>query len=235
MRVPALCALTLFVAVACGDSQRGSLDSAINVGGAAGGAGPGSGGAGGADASAAGGAPGGGAGGGAAGGAGGGGRGGAGGTGAAGATAGLMQPPPCLRDLFAACPTEGACQARKTDGGIPEQQCFASGVKVLYSGNQSCSEQIAMSLVQVRRADGAPCYTLEVSLSPRAQACEQSQYTWRNPAGHIVATGSTSAGMGLMLNVQCATTGASMSCSGAGCPPSWFPVTASNCVPGSCP
>jgi hypothetical protein len=177
--------------------------------------------------------------------AGGGGRGGAGGTaasaggssgssgssGSTDAAPGLVQLPSCLRDLYAGCPATGACQAQKTDAGAPERICFTSGVKILYSGEQGCTDRGAMTLVQVRKASAAPCYTLEIAVSPRASGCEQSMYTWRNPLGHIVASGTL---QGAMLSVQCATDGAQFSCMGSGCPPEWFPQALPACTAGTC-
>jgi hypothetical protein len=108
----------------------------------------------------------------------------------AGGSAGAHQLPSCFLNLFAACPTEGACQRDNATGN----SCYPSGVKVAAKrGSLLCGTAAPNSDVfqDVFKPDGTLCYTTQYSL---LRGCESGEMTWRNASGDVVATRSSGPG-----------------------------------------
>jgi hypothetical protein len=120
-----------------------------------------------------------------------------------------LAPPSCLRALFAACPTDGACRSAPTDaGGQPTLYCYANGAQAEYTHREACTGD-GRDVLQVRKPDGSLCYTFEVSGVLLAQACESATYTWTDASGQVIATG----GSGLtQTSVTCAGSSEGVSC-----------------------
>jgi hypothetical protein len=116
--------------------------------------------------------------------------------------------PDCLKNLIAACPTEGECTQTAVDGG--SEAVFASGVHATFTTQpmpQGLSYCFGTStVVTVRRPDGSDCYSLE-SYAYTSTACEYTNLIWRDASGATVATGSTGGGSGAALVTSIACTG----------------------------
>ena len=143
---------------------------------------------------------------------GGGGIGGGGGAGGRGGAGGSGESPPipaCLAPFAAACPIAGTC----TWGGGSRVRrrlpfyCFGSGTRLTREVTIACTTEPPMptnevNKVTVRKPDGSVCYTLEWTCACQFQ-CEGA-VTWKDPAGQVVATGTTSVA------------GKSITCAGSG-------------------
>lgn len=116
--------------------------------------------------------------------------------------------PDCLKNLLAACPTEGECTRTPVDGG--SEAVFASGVHATFTTQpmpQGLSYCFGTStVVTVRKPDGSDCYSLE-SYAYTSTACEYTNLIWRDASGATVATGSTGGGSGAALVTSIACTG----------------------------
>jgi hypothetical protein len=164
------------------------------------------------------------------------GGGGSGGGGAGGSVATTWAPPSCLGDLFAACPMDGECHYA---AGVGLEYCFASGTSVDYVTSHTCgASDVTSDKYTVNKSDGSLCYTFEAVWHP---SCEfVAQWSWKNAAGEVVATGSGDWGQGTHAGVQCAAGGASVTCSGGSCPFSGLtgalgPFGPTTCSAGTCP
>jgi hypothetical protein len=127
--------------------------------------------------------------------------GGSGGT--AGADGGLipspLEFPGCLSDLLSAC----SAGARATitsmlSTGYPNGDC----------GN--------FTVVTVWKPDGSLCYTFEEH-DPIAYDCSRALWTWKDPTGRIVATGTHDTGYRSKGQITCAWDDAATTCTGATC------------------
>jgi hypothetical protein len=152
--------------------------------------------------------------------------GGEGGPGAGGGSG--LDLPRCLQDLLQACPARGGCVQQ--NGALP-QICYDSGVRVNYTISGTCMST-GRSVAEVTSADGTPCYSLETSNVFPQHACEDGNYTWRTPAGQVVATGTFEYGAGTYIRIQCEATGEMTMCDPSNCPVN-FPF--GNCASGLCP
>jgi hypothetical protein len=112
---------------------------------------------------------------------------GPGGTTGTGGTGGAakLDLPDCVQALVAACPTTLFCVVATTDGGFASDICFQSGVRATFSGNITGTGS-GPKVVQVTKADGSPCYSMETSLF----GGEVYRYVWKDAGGQTVATGS---------------------------------------------
>ncbi len=138
------------------------------------------------------------------GGMGGGGRGGAGGSGSGtggvgvggtgGYFAGDLELPACVKNLVAACATGGTCTSEQTDGGAVSELCFASGVGATFSG------AVFPKTVRVTKADGSLCYSFETYLI----GGELLQYTWKDAAGEVIASGTDTPFETPSFKIRCA-------------------------------
>jgi hypothetical protein len=148
------------------------------------------------------------------GGAGGGGRGGSSG-GATGGAAGQgyndLTLPDCVTTLIASCATAGMCTAVRPGGGATSDIYFASGVHVAYTG--ALAKDGDTQVLNVTNADGSPCYSFETTWGHVVPNMDvEMSYTWRDPAGRVVATGSTfSIDLMTSTGITC-TSGAHVSC-----------------------
>jgi len=116
--------------------------------------------------------------------------------------------PDCLKNLMAACPTDGECTRTTVDAGS-EEYAFDSGVRVTSTTQPMPGFNYCFggpTVVTVRKPDGSVCYSLE-SYAFIQQACEYSTLTWRDASGATVATGSTGPGSGAASNPSIACTG----------------------------
>src|SRR5262245_18631145 len=164
-----------------------------------------------------------------------GGRGGmnaAGGMGGSGGNA-IPTPPSCLAQLFAVCPIDGACVSHAGDAGVPDRYCFASGTRAEYTQKSSCQGQ-PTDVMTVTKPDG----TLSFTVTTNWLGCEVGNYTWRNAAEIVVATGSTqgfgTGGIG-GPGVQCAQTGETATCTyDQGCPVVGLWFANPTCPNGTC-
>ena len=139
--------------------------------------------------------------------------------------------PPCLQQLMTACPTQGACV--RESGRI----CYASGAKVVLESEVACSGmQVGNRQYRVLRTDGSLCYTLEISALIPWHACEDGHYTWRDPAGQVVATGGFYYSGMSGRSASCAQSGQGVSCQNQDCRNVPFPGLGeeASCIPGSC-
>ncbi|HET6283621.1 MAG TPA: hypothetical protein VFH73_21885 [Polyangia bacterium] len=119
---------------------------------------------------------------------------------------GRIQVPSCLRTLFAACLTDGVCHSNTTDGGgPPTRYCFANGVQADYMRIGAC-EGNGRVVLEVRKPDGALCYTNEVAVGV---ICESQTFTWKDPSGRVIATGSSDMNATML---HCASGGESVNC-----------------------
>lgn len=131
--------------------------------------------------------------------------------------------PPAL--LFAACPPfSGSCRAP-----VPDQfpVCYATGIVADDQSQNGCTGQ-GRGRATVTRVDGSLCYTVENEIG---YFCESETLTWKDAAGHVVATGSYSMSPS---KVTCADGTPETICAGFGeCLGShWFNPA---CQPGACP
>jgi hypothetical protein len=136
----------------------------------------------------------------------------------------------CLHDLFAACPTSGACSSNATDGGPATLYCYADGVQADQTSNPTCNG--GSIVTHVRKPDGSPCYTQEVSIT---DACELYTTTWRDPSGAVVATEQSAI---FSKTVTCAGSGETFTCTDptVDTPCLLGPLEPNlNCQPGVCP
>jgi hypothetical protein len=116
------------------------------------------------------------------------GRGGAGGgTAGSGGGTGDLELPDCVKALVAPCATAGTCTWERTDGGALSEICFDSGVRASFMGDYAAGAGIRV--VQVKKADGAPCYSFETSSTTGGEIL---RYVWKDAAGQVVATGDSS-------------------------------------------
>ena len=116
--------------------------------------------------------------------------------------------PDCLKNLMAACPTDGECTRTTVDAGS-EEYAFDSGVRVTSTTQPMPGFNYCFggpTVVTVRKPDGSVCYSLE-SYAFKQQACEYWTLTWRDASGATVATGSTGPGSGAASNPSIACTG----------------------------
>jgi len=100
--------------------------------------------------------------------------------------------PSCLRELFAQCPTEGACQSAST--GADNFDCYASGVRV-DSTNVELNCNVSTTgfrgvRVRVLKPDGALCYSFERGCDC-GSACEVPHIWWYSAGGDLVAQRAT--------------------------------------------
>jgi hypothetical protein len=155
----------------------------------------------------------------------------AGADGSGGADGGLpVMPPPCLRALFAGCPTDVACTVGASDAGADAGDaapasdggdagavssapiCYASGAKTRTAGT-ACTSGNDGAVTTVSKADGSLCYTFE-QLIFQSHACEGGLVTWKDAAGATVATASFGYGIGTSVTVTCTASGQSTTWSG---------------------
>lgn len=147
-----------------------------------------------------------------------GGRGGntAGSGGSVGATLELLG---CVRDLLGPCPPQGWC-VEVASGPNASNVCFETGVRAslgYMDGSGSCPH--GDLYVHVPKADGKLCYRYE-AYTATSTACEVTRHTWKDPAGNIVALGtSTSSPDGRSTEITCTASGATASCSEPGSVP----------------
>jgi hypothetical protein len=120
------------------------------------------------------------------------------GGGSGGKSYGPLQLPTCLVDLLAQCPTNGACVPCPADAGSPQDSgvdgsapppdvCYPSGVRVSYTGRAPTYGGTDSSTLtaQVKKANGALCYTLETFSWYGGESVE---YTWKDVASNTVVT-----------------------------------------------
>jgi hypothetical protein len=150
------------------------------------------------------------------------GRGGASGSGGAaggGSTAGrggsigaTLELPDCLRALLCACAPEGKC-VEEASGPDASNVCFETGVRAslgYMAGSGSCPH--GDLYVHVPKANGTLCYRYE-AYTATSTACEVTQHTWKDAAGNVVASGTSSSSLsGRITQITCATTGVTASC-----------------------
>lgn len=149
------------------------------------------------------------------------------GTGGGGAGTGGGAAPSCLRDLFAACATDGACVFQLGDAGASSRQvCYASGVKARTTGASCSSTPPDSSMTTVTKPDGSLCYTVETQLI-YGHACEGGASTWKDAAGTVVATAAISSGLGNTSSVT-------VTCSSGGAPTAYV-AAGQACTPDVCP
>jgi len=122
--------------------------------------------------------------------------------------------PDCLKNLMAACPTDGECTRTTVDAG--SETVFASGVRVTSTtqpgptGFDYCFG--GSTVVTVRKPDGSVCYSVE-SHALQGEACESWYLTWRDASGATIAGGSTGPYYPLSTSIAC-TGGPSKTCEG---------------------
>ena len=117
------------------------------------------------------------------------GHGGAGGgtAGSGGSGTGDLELPDCVKALVAPGATAGTCTSERTDGGALSEICFDSGVRASFMGDYAAGA--GTRVVQVKKADGAPCYSFETSSTTGGEIL---RYVWKDAAGQVVATGDNS-------------------------------------------
>jgi hypothetical protein len=170
--------------------------------------------------------------------------------------------PGCLSDLLSACQLVTPCVSSTNAAGDISDVCFAAavdsgvGARATFTqipstaGNSDCGAHF--SSVTVSKADGSPCYSFEQH-EPLQYDCSRLTWTWKDPTGRVVATGSvdrtvpTSSGYETMGRITCAGGGASATCtepySGDDCcalSPYGSPacpdgVNVASCSAGTCP
>jgi hypothetical protein len=124
------------------------------------------------------------------------GTGGASGSGGAAGTDGIPATPGCLAPFAAACPIAGACTwgGGGVVAGDDYRYCFASGTQLTRHLTAACGSDppvaSEMNTVTVRKPDGSICYSLEWTCACQFE-CE-GMVIWKDPAGKVVATGTTS-------------------------------------------
>jgi hypothetical protein len=146
---------------------------------------------------------------------------------------------PCLKKLFADCPTEpGTCQyVNVGTGGAPENSsghlCYASGPTVdTFSSEPDCTSAPTRQKRYyglVHKSDGTLCYTF-LRTCECASACEITQFTFRSATGEVIATGQSGT-LTCATGETCAPGGAAGS-GGGGCDPV---LPGLQCVEGTCP
>ena len=113
---------------------------------------------------------------------------------------------PCLKALFAQCPTSGSCRAAGDLRDGPATACYDTGASVgLDAVENSCATATRgtqISRIRVSKPDGSLCYTYEWSCICQ-YFCEWGQAVWRDASGTIVATQSSSS----TNTIQCASGG----------------------------
>jgi hypothetical protein len=152
---------------------------------------------------------------------------------------------PCLKTLFADCPTEpGTCQFVNVgiggaQGNSSGHLCYASGTTAnTFLVERDCnSDRTGQNRYygEVHRPDGTLCYTF-LRTCECSSACEITQFTFRSAAGDIIATGQRS---GERTTFSCVT-GETCPAAGAGgnggSSPSCIPfLPGLQCVEGTCP
>jgi hypothetical protein len=137
---------------------------------------------------------------------------GVGGTGVGG-TAGdpTIQLPGCVVDLLAQCAPQGPCTSATNDAGLVSDVCFASGVHASPTSVASSDTCGGISIMNVTKADGSPCYTFEAYADINMR-CEGIVYTWKDASGAIVATGLDNPYSEPKLSINCWSTGEGRSC-----------------------
>lgn len=140
----------------------------------------------------------------------------------------LASVPGCLRASFAACPTDGVCYSKNPEISQTNEYCFASGAKATFTLSGGCSGD-GHIVLEVRKPDGSPCYTSEVS---QGYFCESETFIWKDPTGRVIATGGYAADKKMF---QCATGGERFTCTDdVQCKFGSF-WAHRECQPGSCP
>jgi len=113
---------------------------------------------------------------------------------------------PCLKALFAQCPTSGSCRAAGDLRDGPAWACYDTGAYVLSDAVENSCETATrgtqLSRTHVYKPDGSVCYTYDWSCICQ-YFCETAQAVWRDPNGTIIATATS----GLTTTVQCASGG----------------------------
>jgi hypothetical protein len=122
-----------------------------------------------------------------------------------------LEMPGCLKDLVASCPTDDSCVYASSDAGSVVDICFASGVRASETSQSGAVPTVA----NVLKAGGSPCYSFAVDLG----ASDSSRYTtllytWRDAAGNIVATGSSSGMANPSHEITCLVGGEKTVCNG---------------------
>lgn len=94
--------------------------------------------------------------------------------------------PGCLQQLLDDCPLMGACAGSRANGSF----CYQAGPSVSTTSRTACqSGQDGVQVMEVRKPDGSPCYTMQLK-TLAASACTGQMYTWTAPTGEQIATGS---------------------------------------------
>jgi hypothetical protein len=136
--------------------------------------------------------------------------------------------PQCLIDLVTPCAASGSCTAQVTLDVVGTNVCFENGVKqrtqlVLPAPNPATTSAVTT----VKKAGGDVCYTLETAT---ITAAGTSSFTWKDPGGTVVATGSVAPGG--KMKVTCMG-GTEVEIDGEGCPRTGTESTTS-CTLGTC-
>jgi hypothetical protein len=166
------------------------------------------------------------------------------GTGGTGGTGGAvrLELPDCVQALVAACPANAlGCIVESTDGGFGAEICYPSGVRATLSGIVE-STGSGPRVVQVTKADGSPCYSMETSLF----GGEVYRYLWKDAGGQTVATGSYDPFGNPTHTISCAGGGQTRSCHSPPSPPTGACCSLNElgngtcgaslpCVAGTCP
>jgi hypothetical protein len=161
--------------------------------------------------------------------------GGSGGT--AGADGGLTPSPlafpGCLSDLLSACPVATPCVSSRNDGGLSSDGglsltsnvCFAAAADAGAGARATIASMLStgypngdctFTSVTVWKPDGSLCYTFEEH-DPIAYDCSRALWTWMDPTGRIVATGTRDTGYHSKGQITCSWDDGATTCTGNTC------------------
>lgn len=121
-----------------------------------------------------------------------------------------LELPGCLQDLLAPCAPQGVCvdESLGPESGV---DCFGNGTRASWGymmEPRACG--VGTRYVHVNKPDGTFCYRYE-AYPDASMGCEVVQHVWKDAAGNVVASGTSSTDFS--VNITCTATGEQAACS----------------------